>query len=238
MKHLLRRCWRWVVAKWSRVNAIVVATVVIAVAAVGNWTTSGLQWNELRRASQQTDKSIAVSERQAEAAAKQADISQRVFIASQRAWVGPLNAKLSAEPKLAEPLEIIVAYQNTGREPAHNFTYDIDSFAATPEEDNAGDVSRRTSDFLNECRNKSQARPGQVVYPSAGFAGGYSLIYRPNEIEVDDAIIAGEKVVVMQGCFVYQTLQKLHRSYFCFFYKAGFTKIRSMNICTVGHHAD
>lgn len=238
MKHLLRRCWRWIAAKWSRVNAIVVATVVIAVAAVGNWTTSGLQWNELRIASRQTDKSIAAFERQAEAAAKQADISQRVFIASQRAWVGPRSARLTAEPNVAERLEIIVAYQNTGREPAHNFTYEINTFTTTPEEDEAGDAERRMDNFFKKCRSKSQAPPGQVIYPSSGSTRGYTLTVRLDNIEVDDALVNGDKFVVVQGCFVYQTLQKVHRSFFCYFYKAGVTKISSMSICNVGHHAD
>ncbi len=124
-------------------------------------TTIGIFWQasifnsqltEMKNASSQTGQLIEANAKlaqaatdQAAAAAKQADatdkeatamgentqISHENMILAQRAWVGPSNAAFSAEPIVGKPIEIVVTYQNTGREPALNFLYFGEPFPAT-----------------------------------------------------------------------------------------------------------
>jgi len=55
---------------------------------------------------------------------------------------------------------------------------------------------------------------------------------------VDADIAKGEKIIIVQGCFSYRTFNAPHHSYFCYFYRQGFTKIQNLNICQSGHDAD
>ena len=156
----------------------------------------------------------------------------------QRAWVGSWNAKLSAEPIAGEPLKIIIEYQNTGQEPARNFTFSIDTFTAPQDESNADGVKRHTMRFWEHCRSKSYTNSGQVIYPNSGLARMYTLTTQLDRHEVTEAVVAGERVVFVQGCFVYQTAQTVHLSSFCYYYQAGVTKIASLNFCLFGQYTD
>src|SRR5580704_11894081 len=101
------------------------------------WVFSG-QLNEMRTAADQTNKIIEANTKlvdaatkQATAAAENAQIARDNYVASQRAWVGPRNAKTSSAPAADKDLPIILEYGNTGREPAIETVQDTDVFTAT-----------------------------------------------------------------------------------------------------------
>jgi hypothetical protein len=57
----------------------------------------------------------------ADAATKQSENSDKALIESQRAWVGPTNAKVDGAIEIGKPVTILTEYLNSGRGPAINF---------------------------------------------------------------------------------------------------------------------
>lgn len=161
----------------------------------------------------------------------------KTLIASSRAWVGPRNAKFEADPMAKTPIDATVEYQNVGKEPALNFSNLADFFAATIQEDKDGIVDTKLTAYLNGCLKYAPGSAGSVVYPSTGFSS-YFLIAKSQPNLVDDAVIKGEKLIFVQGCFAYKTFDILRHTYFCYFYKQGQTKPQNLNICSTGHYAD
>lgn len=177
------------------------------------------------------------SKKSADAAAKQAESSDRALMEAQRAWVGPRTASFTAEPAIGKPIEIAIEYQNTGREPALGFIYMADSFSISAKEADSG--IGRIKDYMAACKNVKDWNGGSVVYPgTSGFSTGYTFFSKTKENFVDDAIVKGKKVIILQGCFLYRTFNLPRHSYFCYFYKQGFTKIQNLNICQSGHDAN
>jgi hypothetical protein len=170
----------------------------------------------------------------ADAAQKQADNSEKAFTLGQRAWVGPTNATLSEEPKIGKAIEVAIQYQNSGREPALGFVNDVHIEAVNSQDNNATTVGVYT--FMVQCGVRKAWQGGQVVYPSA-FTNA-TLTSKSAASTVDAAVLAGKKDVLVQGCFHYRTMSESKFSYFCYFYRAGTTKIQNLNICQSGHDAD
>ncbi len=96
---------------------------------------------------------------------------------------------------------------------------------------------QRTNQFLDACRYKNEWAGGSVVYPSTGFSS-YNLGISAKTDFVDGDVVNGDKIVYVQGCFLYRTFETPHHSYFCYFYKHGITKIQNLSICDNGHYAD
>jgi hypothetical protein len=174
----------------------------------------------------------------ADAALKQAINSERTFLQAQRAWVGPRNATFAAEPAVGKAIEMTVEYQNSGHEPAISFVYSVDSFAMEPAEEANGTVADRIGKSMS--RENKERHSGNVIYPAtSGFgASPYSISARSKDDLVDEAVVKGDKLVVVQGCFWYETIDLPKHAYFCYFYKQGFTKIQNLNICVSGQEAD
>jgi hypothetical protein len=89
---------------------------------------------------------------------------------------------------------------------------------------------------VTACRNPQESPGGQVVYP--GAFSNYSLANKSEDLIVDQDLISGKKIVVVQGCFHYKTMSALKYSYFCYFYRKGRTKIQNLQICESGHDAN
>jgi hypothetical protein len=154
---------------------------------------SGKQAIASEKAADATTRAADAATKQSEIATKQAENSDKALIQAQRAWVGPRNASFSAEPKVGEPVDITIDYQNTGREPALSFSYEADIFAIAEQ---SPDFGMRVVPFMNKCLGINTATPGQVVYPSTGFSQ-YNLTAKTNKDLVDDPVVAGDKVVVV-----------------------------------------
>jgi hypothetical protein len=195
-----------------------------------------------RQAADAATSSVIEAKRFADAAKIQADaatnsvrISRDEFTASQRAWVGPTVASMASEPTQSKPIEITIKYQNNGKEPAINFTYTTDEFFST---DSLKEVTRKTSAYMDTCMRETKANAGQVVYPMSGF-NSYTLVDRIEAEEITSSAIAKNNLVVVQGCFLYKSLRKIHHSYFCYFYQVGgMVKIDNLAICPIGQYAD
>jgi uncharacterized protein YoxC len=216
-------------------------------AAQGQLETLRGQLDQLRESGRQTNILIETNKRladsanmqaqaavaQAAVAAQAAETARNSMLGSQRAWVGPRNVKMTTEPKVGEELEFIVEYQNMGREPASGFAYDLDPFASATDEE----ASKRIIPYMTKCLNTVERKIGQVVYATTGFSQ-YNLTAKAKKDFADGDMISGAKAIFLQGCFTYESIQSVHRTFFCYFYKAGRSRIDSLNICNAGHYAD
>ena len=172
----------------------------------------------------------------AHAAFQQYESAEKSLTLSQRAWVGPQNILFSSEPEIGKPLEAVVQYQNSGRTPALNFFYRVNFSSVSNYDELRTTDPPELKSFMTDCGNSKDWTGGSVVYPSS-FAN-YSMTARAPDSFVDKAVATGEKVVVVQGCFLYHTMDIPRHSYFCFYYKHGDSKIQNLNICPSGHDAD
>jgi hypothetical protein len=176
---------------------------------------------------------------QARAATRQAENSEKALIASQRAWVGPQNATLSAEPSAGMPLDITVQYQNSGRDPALGFVSAARTFTATESEIIAGTAAEEMQSYMKACKTGLAEEHGRVVYPTtSGLGSGYTFTQKVPGSLIDDAVVSGAKTLIVEGCFLYRTFGVPRHSYFCYFYQKGTTNIQALNICRSGHDAD
>ncbi|HMG77814.1 MAG TPA: hypothetical protein VK591_03970 [Xanthobacteraceae bacterium] len=211
-----------------------------------SWLTFRDQLTEMKASAEQTNKIIDANAKLVDAATKQAEaatdnakIARDNFVASERAWVGPRNTKTNSPPAANQDLPILLDYGNTGREPAIETAYDTDVFTATEEEDSAGKVTPKINAFIGKCKIMWKPDQAAVIYPSVGLsAANYTLKRVMDKSDIDDAVISGAKIIFFTGCFAYKTTETIHRSWFCYFFKAGKTDIGNWNICQTGNGAD
>ena len=225
--------------------ALLVATVIAA--GLGDVFFYG-QMSEMQRAygpiADQADAAKTAADaavKAADAATKQSENSDKSLIQAQRAWAGPRNASFAAEPTVGKPVEIAIDYQNSGHEPAVGFVYFTEPFLISQAEGNNGVAIAKIQNYMQSCQATKEWQGGSVIYPtvSSGFGGGgYSLTLKSKDDLIDDDVVKGDNVVIVQGCFLYRTFATARHSYFCYFYKQGMTKIQSLNICPSGHYAD
>jgi hypothetical protein len=175
---------------------------------------------------------------QADAATKSIENAERALVQAQRAWVGPRNASFAAEPAVDKPIEITIQYENSGHEPALGFIYGVEPIGILESDET---LASKLTDFQTQCREKKQWNGGGVVYPTAGAtfgSSGYSLFAKTRDDFVDDVTIKGDRIIIVHGCFWYRTFAMPKYSYFCYFYKQGFSKIQNLNICPIGQEGD
>jgi hypothetical protein len=196
-------------------------------------------YEPIREQAEASKKAAVATVRAADAATRQSENSDRAIVQAQRAWVGPLVASFAAEPSIGKAIEITVNYQNSGHEPAIGFVYSIEPFGADVADDKSGVADARIQNYLAACKNTLEWRGGSVVYPSTGgFGGGYAMNSKTKDDFVTEGMIKGDTLIVVQGCFLYQTFETPKHSYFCYFYRQGMTKFQNLNICIAGHSAN
>lgn len=147
--------------------------------------------------------------------------------------------RLSEKPAVGKPLRFFLEYQNTGRQPAQDVFYEPDSYSYNKEM--AVDVAARTKRNVEECKSK-QPNGGQLtIFPGKQTFTPYQ-IKKSNNL-ITRAVTSGSDIVLISGCFVYRTLDELHRTAFCFEYDASNPQEDDegkpiMNFCLSGNYAD
>ncbi len=210
------------------------------------WVFSG-QLEEMKSAGTQTKQLIDANAKLAEAANKQASAAAEnaktahdSYIASQRAWVGPTNAKIDGEIAVSKPLSIVIDYLNTGREPALNFMVTANAFVSSTDEESRGVTMARVNADFKGCRDAQVNSGGTVVFPSTGgiTPSGQSLTISKPDTFIDQDIIDGNNTIVVDGCFLYKSIGITRHSYFCYFYRSKLSKVANLSICINGNGAD
>jgi hypothetical protein len=108
------------------------------------WVIKG-QLNEMVSSGEDTKTLINASKTQADAAKKQAEAAatsaetaRQAMLYAQRAWVGPVDARIDGKIEAGKDTTVVVSLRNTGREPALNVSIERDPFVITKEEDRNG----------------------------------------------------------------------------------------------------
>jgi hypothetical protein len=173
---------------------------------------------------------------QSEVAKSAAETAQQNMVAAQRAWVGPVSARLDGVLTKGHDIDIVITYVNTGREPARALTSTTDQFVADVKDNET--LSKRVDNDLAECEAASGVAATEVVYPAVGLGGGNERRVTIHGEDVDDDLISGGKAIILPGCFTYLTFSEVRHSAYCFFYKANQTKTQQFNYCAAGGYAD
>lgn len=189
------------------------------------------------------DQAIAANEsakatnRSASASATVAEDSERSLVASSRAWVGPTDAKItSGAPAVGQPVKVVISVRNSGREPARDFRWIPTKIVSSKSDE--GTLSQKVDTNLRFCLGTPSQKFGQVIYPTGGFGDGFEFTVLFDGSEIEEEVINGEKILVVQGCLTYESFGATRHSAFCFFYDNKATAPEHLNICTSGSSAD
>jgi hypothetical protein len=222
------RTVNWLDEKAGFVTAV--ATVLIAVLTGFYVHYSRAQWRTMQD-------EIPLLKSSAQAAQSAADIAASALIASSRAWISPTGAGLDRPLKLHDIFEFFVQYSNPGKSPAMDVhpIYTITPIEAARFDDNSFNSIIESTDI---CRGLEAVSGADVVYPEQ--PSGYSFHFRVKDQNwVTQDMIDGKVAIVIRMCFAYKTMNALHHTSFCYFYRAGVTDdFRKLNVCTAGNHAD
>jgi hypothetical protein len=141
---------------------------------------------------------------------------------SQRAWIAPTEIKIDPEIPLVEGAKSIafqLAYQNVGRGPAADLkiSQQFGAFLlSTPFTSDQTQIPEN-----NTCDGRLPLMERGTVYPSR-FSSDinvqpYNGIPDINPEQSIREIIAGARLVYINGCFLYNTMGASHLSAFCVF---------------------
>jgi hypothetical protein len=137
------------------------------------------------------------------------------MVASNRAWIEPSELRILSGLRPGEPLSYSLNYANIGKEPALNVV--IQSYPGTVEPRPHNDLWYARFPGRNKtCVTAQPTDRGLVVYPSN--TPKHETTYTSDEPPPDsEAVLAGDKVLVIEGCIGYETFGEPHFSAFCFF---------------------
>ncbi len=192
---------------------------------------------EIHRQAQAAIDQASAAKIQADTAKTQADAARDAAIAANRAWVGPSGATMDGVPAKGADIKIHIAYQNTGREPARGFGPKLDPFIATGAEMANGTTGFRITHNLDTCRLSKPVAGTQVVYPTTGLSSSSQNV-TIDKGGIDDQLLSGASIIIVVGCFSYETFGESHYSAFCFYYRKDFTPLPSLNFCEGGSDAN
>jgi len=173
---------------------------------------------------------------QSKIASRQVENSEKAVIQAQRAWVGPIDAKIIGAVELEKPIKVVISIRNTGRQPAKNFRWKPEHFVAVGENDSA--IDQRVDTSLKFCMGTPVTTSGQVIFPSTGFGSGADYPIEFSKDEVDEGVIARDKFLVAQGCIAYESFGVARHSAFCYFFRNKTTAPEHLTICGSGSDAD
>lgn len=167
-------------------------------------------------------------------------LTRQSLVASSRAWIAPANAYFTSDIAKNVALAWEVQYRNVGRSPAldTHAVWNLQQIPGSKFDDNSFNAFIEADDFSTSCKNLGTVIGADAAYPDQ--PDGYKLMFTNHLTTwVNDGIIQGDTAVVLQMCFAYRTMDEVHHTSFCYFYRAGVSPPnKQMNICTAGNHAD
>ena len=167
----------------------------------------------------------------------QAQFMQNNMVADHRAWIGPSGATIG-QPIIDKSISAIVFYNNTGRQPAPllisvkiiPYTYEAWTLAGTA----AADIAA----FHDKCfDDRSEFKPSSIAFP--GFsANEYQYNVPDLGVTADQAVLSGDKVIVVLACFLYKSYNVIRHTSYCGFDLSGTTVSTNLGYCPSGNDAD
>jgi hypothetical protein len=171
--------------------------------------------------------------RQDAQARKALEIAELSLTAGQRAWVGPVDAVVSASrdpigqpapPVVGQPLYVFLSVRNTGTSPATNANY-------------RETVSLAPLDETKDCLSLPEALGGPAIHPSAEHMNQTKIVEVAGA-NVDEALLRGEKTIFINACVAYRTFGRIRHTAYCYYFNSRHTSQMHLGICGHGHYAD
>jgi hypothetical protein len=165
-------------------------------------------------------------------------LAEDAFITSNRAWLVPRAAELEKPLVNGQYVYVSISVQNTGRTPANKIR---DSFEIRI----AHQLDAKTEwigvilpeNTTCERKRMSQVSDVPIMYPTE--SGGYKIHDMLAGPIVDDDVFRGLKTFYIQGCLEYMTMDVLHHSAYCFFFRtSGNVADWKFMTCLNGNYAD
>lgn len=155
------------------------------------------------------------------------------FVTRDRAWIEPKSITLGEPVRLGQPIRLEVAYTNAGKAPAQDAMgrYQIEVVSGASF-DNRSVESSIEADQV--CRQAGTNSGAGVIYPSA--TRQFDFTFR--DPRYADRLNAADNALVFEMCISYKTLNAVHHSAFCYFYRPKRQSVLEMELCQAGQHAD
>jgi uncharacterized cupin superfamily protein len=199
------------------------------------------QLNEMKSGAAQTDKLIDANVKLADAAQKSADTADKGLIATQRAWVGTIDANI-AQSELTTPIKGNIIYINSGKEPS-KFSGSVTEYVYNRNEWTGWKASNEIVTNQQECLTISSIEGFRFAWPSTGF--NTYLIHFPDKQIPQNGVAAWtneiktwENILAVQGCITYEAFSAIHHTAFCYFYDSRMTDMAHLNICGIGNYVN
>jgi hypothetical protein len=137
--------------------------------------------------------------------------------AQQRAWIepgppmvfGPFNDKL--------PINLLIKYRNIGKEPAINAVIQLDEPLLVVDPPPDGNWYPLLPGKNPVCKRAAPNSGGIIIYPST--SNEFKAHVYPNQPLVDASKVFGQtKILVIEGCIGYQTVEKSYYAGFCYYW--------------------
>jgi hypothetical protein len=166
---------------------------------------------------------------------------------TERAWVAPAGPIFRPEkPPPAAPLEkdrpihFIVNLFNSGKEPALSVAYKISNYTV----DSYDPVRSSMDDIVlpvNSTCDGLEPKGGRPSFPpSAVSSMTMDSMHAESPLTVDDRILNGSRFYAVQGCVAYLTLERVHRTGFCYVleYIPSSKNPPAFSVCAQGFYID
>lgn len=137
---------------------------------------------------------------------------------NQRAWLVPTGAEILGHN--SSPIGLQINFKNTGHESALDVAHFSDSYVTENEIDLAGtryvDLHNFKWPNLDVCRNLPDLKTNRPVYPGGEDSTRRYVLPNANDPAVE-GILLGRLSVVVYGCSVYKTFNKVRHSPYCYY---------------------
>jgi hypothetical protein len=185
------------------------ATVAIAVATITYTYYAVKQWRAMLGANRITQ----LSAEAAKSAAKTAADTLNEMKQDRRAWIAPINARVTQSFSTGKSITVELQYSNVGKEPAFDVRpiYTFKQVSGSRFSDNTFKSIIETDDI---CKNVKIAPGAEVIYPNQ--PEGYKLIFGLPPNWAGDDLVSGKNALVVGMCFAYRTLGEVHHTSLCY----------------------
>jgi hypothetical protein len=210
--------------------------------------TMNRQLDEMKSASLQTDKIIqsyadfaTASKATALAEQQNAETARSSLLMNQRANI-IFNAARIKPLIVARGAALTIVITNQGKE---NASFDRITFPQLWASSawSSGTSKAFYARLADECRSVMNISGSAIAFSGVRMAVEMDTFRdSPNasqRIVVDDNLIKGDSVLAIYTCISYRTLDTIHHSGECYFYRAGFTAdLDTLTVCESGHVSD
>jgi hypothetical protein len=139
--------------------------------------------------------------------------SRKATEEADRAWLAPIDEVMDAFPKIGEGWSATVHIRNVGKEPALNFSYELNTKTASgsPENVESGETQLQSNDM---CGHFTPSQNGTVMYTGHEYSQ-FFLVKMDKQNQ--NAVLSKKVTLLSVGCLAYRTFERSRTASFCFY---------------------